>query len=172
MTTGDHERSVVRFSEVLVVSRSLFLEDLEVGQAWTGGPIEMKEADIVRFAREFDPQPMHVDAEAAAKGRFGGLIASGWHVAAAVMRDFVDAAPFGETPLLGLKVDDLQWRSAVRPGDILSIRREIVEVRRSESKPDRGVLTMKMIVTNQRGEVAMSFLNLIQIPARPDRSAD
>jgi len=150
-----------------LTAHSLFLEDLAVGQVWTGGPIEMTEADIVRFAREFDPQPMHIDPEAAAKGRFGGLIASGWHVASVVMREFVDSAPFGDTPLLGLKVDDLQWRSAVRPGDRLSIRREIIDVRRSDSKPDRGVLTMKMTVTNQRGEVAMSFVNLIQIPARP-----
>lgn len=91
--------------EVMVAVRSLFLEDLEIGQVWTGGPIEMTEADIIRFAREYDPQPMHVDAEAAAKGRFGGLIASGWHVASVVMREFVDSAPFGDTPLLGLKVD-------------------------------------------------------------------
>jgi acyl dehydratase len=156
----------------MVASRSLFLEDLEVGQVWTGGPIAMTEVDIVRFAQAYDPQPMHVDPAAAAKGRFGGLIASGWHIASVVMREFVESAPFGDTPLLGLKVDDLQWRTAVRPGDQLSIRREIVDVRRSESKPDRGVLTMRMTVTNQRGEVAMSFVNLIQIPARPDRDAD
>lgn len=155
-----------------MASRSLFLEDLEVGQVWTGGPIAMTEADIVHFAQAYDPQPMHVDPAAAAKGRFGGLIASGWHIASVVMREFVESAPFGDTPLLGLKVDDLQWRTAVRPGDQLSIRREIVDVRRSESKPDRGVLTMRMTVTNQRGEVAMSFVNLIQIPARPDRDAD
>ncbi|KQZ64355.1 enoyl-CoA hydratase [Sphingopyxis sp. Root1497] len=151
---------------MILAAHSLFLEDLEIGQVWTGGPIEMTEADIIRFAREYDPQPMHVDAEAAARGRFGGLIASGWHVAAVVMREFVDSAPFGDTPLLGLKVDDLQWRSAVRPGDLLSIRREIIDVRRSDSKPDRGVLTMLMTVTNQHGAVAMSFVNLIQIPAR------
>lgn len=155
-----------------MASRSLFLEDLAVGQVWTGGPIAMTEADIVRFAQAYDPQPMHVDPAVAAKGRFGGLIASGWHIASVMMREFVESAPFGDTPLLGLKVDDLQWRTAVRPGDQLSIRREIVDVRRSESKPDRGVLTMRMTVTNQRGEVAMSFVNLIQIPARPDRDAD
>ncbi|MDZ3832440.1 MAG: MaoC family dehydratase [Sphingopyxis sp.] len=149
-----------------MTKRALFLEDLEVGQTWTGGPIEMSEDDIIRFAREFDPQPMHVDPVAAASGRFGGLIASGWHVAAAVMREFVDSAPFGDTPLLGLKVDDLQWRHAVRPGDRLSVKREIVDLRRSESKPDRGVLTMRMTITNQDGDVAMSFVNLIQIPAR------
>lgn len=145
---------------------ALFLEDLEPGQVWHGGPIEMREADIVRFASEFDPQPMHIDADAAAKGRFGGLIASGWHVAALVMRDFVDKAPFGDTPMLGLKVDDLQWRHAVRAGDVLSITREIVDVTRSRSKPDRGVVSMRMTVTNQDAVVVMSFLNLIQVPAR------
>lgn len=149
------------------MSKSVFLDDLTIGQSWAGGPIAMTEADIVRFAREYDPQPMHIDAAAAAGGRFGGIIASGWHVAAVVMRDFVDAAPFGDTPLLGLKVDDLQWRLAVRPGDVLHIRREVVDVARSKSKPDRGVLTMRMTVTNQDDAVVMSFVNLIQMPTRP-----
>lgn len=149
------------------MSKSVFLDDLTIGQSWAGGPIAMTEADIVRFAREYDPQPMHIDASAAAAGRFGGLIASGWHVAAVVMRDFVEAAPFGDTPLLGLKVDDLQWRLAVRPGDVLHIRREVVDVARSKSKPDRGVLTMRMTVTNQDDAVVMSFTNLIQMPTRP-----
>ena len=145
---------------------SLFLEDLQIGQKWHGGPIAMTQEDIVRFAREYDPQPMHMDAGAAAKGRFGGIIASGWHVAAVVMRDFVETAPFGDTPLLGLKVDDLQWLVAVRPGDELRITREITDIALSRSKPDRGVLTMRMTVTNQNDQVAMSFINLIQIPAR------
>lgn len=145
---------------------SLFLDDLEIGQSWQGGPVRMTEADILRFAREYDPQPMHIDADAAKKGRFGGLIASGWHVAAVVMRDFVETAPFGSTPLLGLKVDDLQWRIPVRPGDILSINREILAIAQSRSKPDRGTISMQMTVTNQQGELVMSFVNLIQIPAR------
>ncbi|KKI22497.1 enoyl-CoA hydratase [Sphingomonas sp. Ag1] len=142
----------------------MYLNDLEIGQRWAGGPITLTEAEIIRFAEEFDPQPMHVDKEAAAAGRFGGLIASGWHVASRVMRDFVDTAPFGDTPMLGLKVDDLQWRTAVRPGDVLSITREVVDIAVSRSKPDRGVLTMRMTVTNQDGAVAMTFLNLIQMP--------
>jgi acyl dehydratase len=146
------------------VRPSLYLNDLEIGQCWSGGPITMGEADIIRFAEEFDPQPMHVDKEAAAAGRFGGLIASGWHVASRVMRDFVDKAPFGDTPMLGLKVDDLQWRHPVRPGDVLSITREVVDISASRSKPDRGVLTMRMTVTNQEGAIVMTFLNLIQMP--------
>ncbi len=149
------------------MSTSLFLDDLQIGQQWYGGPIAMTEADIIRFATEYDPQPMHIDTAAAASGRFGGIIASGWHVAAVVMRDFVDAAPFGDTPLLGLKIDDLQWRLAVRPGDVLRITREIVEIARSRSKPDRGMLTMRMTVTNQDDAVVMSFTNLMQMPARP-----
>lgn len=143
---------------------SLYLNDLEIGQRWAGGPITLTEAEIIRFAQEFDPQPMHVDKEVATAGRFGGLIASGWHVASRVMRDFVDTAPFGDTPMLGLKVDDLQWRTAVRPGDVLSITREVVDIAVSRSKPDRRVLTMRMTVTNQDGAVAMTFLNLIQMP--------
>ncbi len=144
----------------------LYLEDLVIGHFWTGGPIPMTEEAIVRFATEFDPQPMHTDVAAASEGRFGGLIASGWHVASAVMRDFVDRAPFGDTPMLGLKVDDLTWKLAVRPGDVLSIRREIIDVTRSRSKPDRGVVTMRMTVTNQHDQEVMSFTNLIQLPAR------
>jgi acyl dehydratase len=149
-----------------MAGKTLLLEDLVIGQRWSGGPISIGEADIIRFAAEYDPQPMHVDALAAAAGRFGGIIASGWHVASLVMRDFIDKAPFGETPLLGLKVDDLRWLSPVRPGDILSIDREIIAIVPSRSKPDRGVITMRMTVTNQDGVVAMSFLNAIQIPTR------
>lgn len=144
---------------------SLYLNDLRVGQTWVGGPITMTEADIVRFAAEFDPQPMHLDAAAAAEGRFGGLIASGWHVASVVMRDFVDKAPFGDTPMLGLKVDDLLWSHPVRPGDVLSVTREIIGVSPSRSKPDRGVVTMRMTVSNQDGKTVMSFVNLIQLPS-------
>jgi len=147
-------------------SRQLFLEDLQVGDRWTGGPIVMSEEAIVRFAKDYDPQPMHTDPVAAAAGRFGGLIASGWHVASLVMREFVENNPFGDTPLLGLRIDALQWLKPVRPGDVLTIDREILSVERSRSKPDRGVIKMRMTVTNQDGEVAMSFENLIQMPAR------
>jgi acyl dehydratase len=146
--------------------RQLFLEDVHAGDHFSGGPIVMREDDIIRFASEYDPQPMHTDPDAAAQSRFGGLIASGWHVAALVMRDFVDARPFGDTPLLGLRIDALQWLKPVRPGDVLTIDREILSVNRSKSRPDRGTVTMKMTVTNQHGEVAMSFENLMQVPAR------
>lgn len=82
-------------------------------------------------------------------------------------RDFVEARPFGDTPLLGLSIDQLQWRNPVRPGDTLMIRRELLSVEKSKSKPDRGTIQMKMTVTNQRDELVMSFFNLIQMPAKP-----
>lgn len=144
----------------------LYLEDLQPGDRWSGGPIVMTEADIIRFGREYDPQPMHTDKAAAEAGRFGGLIASGWHVASLVMKDFVETAPFGDTPLLGLQIDALTWQKPVRPGDVLNIERSLLTVDRSKSRPDRGVIRMRMIVANQDGDVVMSFENLIQIPAR------
>lgn len=142
-----------------------YLDDLRVGEVWLGQPFEITEAEIVEFARTYDPQPMHIDAEAAARGRFGGIIASGWHLTARVMREFVDESPFGATPMLGLRIDELCWLKAVRPGDRLQVRREILEVVRSKSRPDRGTIRTATAVTNQAGETVMSFFTLIQVPA-------
>lgn len=145
----------------------LYLDDLAPGDAWTGGPIAIDAADLVRFASEYDAQPMHIDTEAAAAGRFGGIIASGWHVTALVMRDFIANNPFGDVPLLGIGVDELRWLKPVRPGDTLVARREIVAVRRSASKPQLGTVTMRTTVTNQHDEAVLSMLNLMQFPTRP-----
>ncbi|WP_091734817.1 MaoC family dehydratase [Phenylobacterium immobile] len=142
-----------------------YLDDLKVGEVWLGQPFEITEAEIIEFARAYDPQPMHIDPEAAARGRFGGLIASGWHVASRVMREFVDESPFGATPMLGLRIDELCWLKTVRPGDRLRVRREILEVVPSKSRADRGVVRTATTVTNQDGELVMSFFTLIQVPA-------
>ena len=141
-----------------------YLDDLSVGESWTGEPFTMTEAEIIAFATQFDPQPMHVDKAAAEAGRFGGLIASGWHVCSRVMRQFVDEAYFGQTPLLGMNVDALWWVRPVRPGDVLTVRREIMEIRPSKNQPDRGVVRTKTWVTNQDGDLAMSFENQMQLP--------
>jgi acyl dehydratase len=143
-----------------------YLEDLQVGDAWESGPFSLSEAEILDFARQFDPQPMHLDPVAAAEGRFGGLIASGWHVASRVMRDFVDLAPFGVTPMLGMCIDDLCWLHPVRPGDELRVRREIVAVTPSRTRPDRGTIRTATTVTNQDCVVVLTFFNLIQMPVR------
>jgi acyl dehydratase len=141
-----------------------YLDDLTVGESWEGAPFTITEDEIVAFAEQFDPQPMHIDRAAAAEGRFGGLIASGWHVASRVMREYVDAAYFGATPMLGLSIDDLRWLRPVRPGDTLTARREILAVTRSQSRPDRGTVKTKTWVRNQDGDLVMTFENLMQLP--------
>jgi acyl dehydratase len=145
-----------------------YLEDLRIGEVWEGEPIPISQDAVIAFAQAFDPQPMHVDPDAAAAGRFGGIIASGWHVAALVMRDYVATSPFGGTPLLGLQVDGLRWEEAVRPDDVLRARREILEVTPSRSRPDRGVVRIGVTVTNQHGRTVMRYTNLLQIFSRPN----
>ena len=141
-----------------------YLDDLTVGESWEGAPFTITEAEVIAFAQQFDPQPMHMDPAAAAEGRFGGLIASGWHVASRVMREYVDAAYFGATPMLGVSIDDLRWLRPVRPGDTLKARREILAVAPSQSRPDRGTVKTKTWVRNQDGDVVMTFENLMQLP--------
>ena len=97
-------------------SDALFLNDLQVGMAWSSPPVSVTSAAIMEFAREYDPQPFHIDPVAALSGPFNGLIASGWQVAALAMRQIVEARPFGASPVLGLGVDELRWLHPVRPG--------------------------------------------------------
>src|SRR5580700_11590427 len=98
-----------------------YFEDISVGDRHPAGYVEITEAEVLAFARDFDPQPMHLDAEAAARSRFGGIIASGWHTAALAMRLIAQARPLGDTEVLGIGVENLRWRQPVRPGDTLHI---------------------------------------------------
>jgi acyl dehydratase len=143
-----------------------YLEDVHPGEASTGGPILVTEEEIVAFGRAYDPQPFHTDAAAAAAGPFGSLIASGWHVAALIMKQLVDSRPYGNTPLLGMGVEELRWLHPVRPGDRLMVRREILSTARSSSKPDRGVVRTRVDVTNQSGRTVMALTTVTQMPAR------
>ncbi len=143
-----------------------FLEDVAPGEISVGGPATITAEAIIAFGKTYDPQPFHTDPAAAAAGPFGSLIASGWHLAALVMRQIVDAAPYGATPILGMGVDELRWLAPVRPGDSLTARCEIMSVKRSASKPDRGVVKTRIDVTNQAGVTVMTMTTLTQIPAR------
>ena len=143
-----------------------YLEDFREGEIWESGSIVLGEGDIIAFARDYDPQPMHTDADAAASGPFGGLIASGLQVAALSMKLFVEAGGHGGAPIVGIGIDELRWKQAVRPGDTLRTVREVVEVRRSASKPDRGVIRTRVTVLNQRDETVMSYYALGQVRAR------
>ena len=143
-----------------------YLEDVFVGDVLAGPPIAIEEADVVAFGLAYDPQPFHTDPVASKDGMFGGLIASGWHVAALVMRQLVEQRPYGATPMLGMGVDELRWLHPVRPGDRLEVRREVVTATRSRSKPDRGVVRTAVTVTNQDGVKVMTMIGLGQMPAR------
>jgi acyl dehydratase len=143
-------------------------EDFSIGETWTSRTVVLTEDDIVRYARENDPQPIHTDPEAAAAGRFGTVIASGWQIAALSMRLFIEAGGYGDTPVVGMGIDELRWRRPVRPGDTLQVTREVIATERSRSRPEFGVVRTKVTVTNQHGEAVMTLVTLGQVPVRAD----
>jgi acyl dehydratase len=143
-----------------------WFDDLKVGMRFTSEETTVSKEDVLRFAAEFDPQPFHLDEAAAKKTIFNGLAASGWHTAAIAMRLAVTARPFGPHPLLGAGVDELRWLKPVRPGDILHLEGEVVELVPSRSKP-QGVVRLKWIAYNQNGEAVYTFNPIAIVPTRP-----
>ena len=142
-----------------------FFEDFVVGESWTSSVIQLSEADIIAFATANDPQPMHTDPVAAAEGRFGGLIASGWQVAALSMRLFIQAGGYGDTPVVGMGIDELRWKKPVRPGDSMSVTREIVDLQPA-SRPGFGIIRTRVSVINQHGDTVMTMVSIGQVPTR------
>src|SRR5712692_1868700 len=134
-----------------------YFEDLKAGDRFKSGTYKVTEEQIVSFAREFDPQPFHLDSVVARQTMFKGLIASGWHSAAITMRLFVQTLNFAEGAI-GLGVDELRWPNAVRPGDVLQVETEIVDLRESRSKPTHGVVRLRNVTTNQRGEIVQTMM--------------
>lgn len=143
-----------------------YFEDFKVGETWESAPTPVTAEEIVAFATNFDPQPMHTDAAKAAAGDFQGLIASGWHIAALSMKLFVQAGGYGETPVLGLGIDELRWRAPVRAGDVLTVKREVEELQRSRSSPGHGIVRTRVTVRNQDGTVVMTLVSAGRVPAR------
>ena len=140
-----------------------YLEDYVPGAVHEFGSIAVEEDEIIAFAQRFDPQPFHTDPRAAEQSVFGGLIASGWFTSSLMMRLFVDHYLSRVASLSSPGVDELRWLKPVRPGDVLSLRITVMEVKRSRSKPDRGVLRSYIEVLNQSHEVVMTMkaLNLL-----------
>ena len=132
-----------------------FFEDYVPGTTVDCGSFSLSEAEIIAFAKEYDPQPFHVDPVAAKDGPFGGLIASGWHTTSMMMRLLVDSYVSPESSLGAAGVDELRWPKPVRPGDTLHVRATVIEARRSSSKPDRGIVKTRMELTNQDGVLVM-----------------
>lgn len=148
------------------VTTTRHFEDFQLGDIWSSPPTLVSAAEIMAFGRDYDPQPMHTDAEHAASGPFGGLVASGWHVAAISVRVFVQAGGYGMTPVLGLGIDELRWQRPVRAGDTLTFTREVIELRRSVSNPGQGIVRTRVTASNQTGERVMTLLTAGRVPAR------
>lgn len=147
-----------------------FLEDLSVGDTFETPTVDVTEEEVLEFARRYDPQPMHVDAEAAARGAFKGLIASGWHTAALVMKLNAEAKMLGNTPMLGMGVDGLQWPLPVRPGDTLRVITEVTQITPSKSKPRFGIVGLTCTAYNQHGQVVFICKPNCWVPRRPATS--
>src|SRR5438132_6427370 len=145
-----------------------YFEDLKAGDRFKSGTYKVTEEQMVSFAREFDPQPFHLDPAVAHQTMFKGLIASGWHTAAITMRLFVQTLNFAEGAI-GLGVDELRWPNAVRPGDVLQVETEIVDLRESRSKPSHGIVRIRNVTTNQRGEVVQTMFASALVLWRSDR---
>ncbi|GAA1484754.1 MaoC family dehydratase [Brachybacterium fresconis] len=134
----------------------LSLEDLAVGDEFRSGEHALDEAQIIEYAREFDPQPFHLDASEAESSFFGGLAASGWHTASITMRLLVDSVPIGNG-VIGAG-GEIAWPRPTRPTDVLHVVSTIREIRPSRSRPDRGIVTMECLTLNQDGETCQRFV--------------
>ena len=145
-----------------------YLDDYAAGVTYDCGSVSIDQSDIISFAREFDPQPFHTDPEAAARGPYGGLIASGWHTAALVMRQLVDHYLSAQASLGSPGLDEIRWPGPVRPGDTLRVRATVLEARRSQSKPDRGIIKTVVEAVNQDGRAVMRATAINFLRVRPD----
>jgi acyl dehydratase len=148
-----------------------YFDDYVPGASYDCGSVTVSQAEIISFATQFDPQPFHVDPEAAVAGPFGGLIASGWHTSALVMRELVDHYLPAGASLGSPGIDELRWPHPVRPGDTLRVRATVTEARRSASKPDRGIMKTAIEAVNQDGQTVMSAKATNFLLVRPDSDA-
>lgn len=147
----------------------IYYDDLAVGQVFMSRAEAIGRDRIVAFGQEFDPQPQHLDEDAARGSMFGELVASGWHTAALTMRLQLDSL-MGRFPggSLGAQVEKLAWLRPVRPGDLLRARAEIMAMRPSRSRLDRGLVTIQTTTLNQRDEAVQVMTAAILAPRRPD----
>lgn len=147
--------------------REGWFEDFSVGDEIRSPGKTITESEIIDWALAYDPQPFHMDKEAAAKHMYGGLIASGWMLGALSFRLFVMTNPFGEASLGSPGIDALRWLAPVRPGDTIHVVVTVGDSRPSRSKPDRGIVTMDWAVRNQRDETVMTMQSIQLLLRRP-----
>jgi len=145
-----------------------YWDDFEVGERFVGPGISLSEAQILDFALMYDPQPFHIDREAAAESPFGGLIASGFQTLALGFRSFYQTGAINHASIGSPGIDELRWLKPVRPGDTLHTEVEVTSKRASKSKPDRGVLYLAWEVKKQTGETVLTLTGLHLLRRRPE----
>jgi acyl dehydratase len=143
-----------------------YLEDFAVGQKFGSGRLTIDEQRIKSFAAEFDPQPFHLDDEAARGSIFGGLAASGWHTAALTMRLLVESDLKPAGGIIGAGFDEFRWPRPVRPGDELHLESEVLEVRPSKSRPEQGMIKVRTTTLNQNDEAVQISVGNLVVPRR------
>jgi acyl dehydratase len=147
-----------------------YLDDFAVGQVFRSGRIRVEADRIKSFAAEFDPQPFHLDPEAATHTFFRGLVASGWHTAALTMRLLADSELKPAGGIIGLGFEELRWPRPVRPGDELFLRAEVLEVRPSQSRPEQGLIKIRVTTLNQTGEAVLTQVGTLLVRRRASAS--
>ncbi len=148
-----------------------YFEDFQIGERFSSPGATLSESQILDFAMSYDPQPFHLDMEAAAESSYGGLIASGFQTLALGFRMFYQANVINACSLGSPGMDELRWLAPVRPGDTLHTEVEVVAKRESRSRPDRGTLTMAYEIKTQTGEIVMTFTGIHILRCRPDAEA-
>lgn len=145
-----------------------YLEDFAVGQTFSSGRLKMETESIKAFAASYDPQPFHLDEAAARGSLFRGLVASGWHTAAVTMRLLVGSELKPAGGLIGASIDEMRWPKPVRPGDELRVEVEVLEVRRSRSRPEQGMVRARLTTLNQDSEPVQTFIvNMVVLARAP-----
>ena len=167
MPEMDLRRSPALDYEVMEAMRRLYLEDFAAGQKYGTGRLRIDAAAIKAFAAAFDPQPFHLDEDAARASFFGGLSASGWHTAAVTMRLLVEGGLRPAGGIIGTRAEELKWPRAVRPGDELEVEAEVLEVRPSRSRPGQGYVKCRATTLNQRREPVQVLVMNLLVEARP-----
>jgi acyl dehydratase len=151
------------------VHRLVYLDDLHLGQRFTSGAHGLDVSQVIAFASQFDPQPFHLDEAAAKATMFGGLVASGWHTASITMRLLVRSGLPMAGGLVGASAE-ISWPKPTRPDDVLQVESEVIEIRPSRSRPDRGIVKVRSETRNQRGEVVQILVSTLVVPRRPQSS--
>jgi len=145
-----------------------YYEDIDVGTTETFGAYEVTREELLDFASKYDPQPFHLDEDAAKRSVFGSLCTSGWHTCAMTMRMMVEH--MRETGFAGLGspgIDNIRWKKPVFPGDVLSVRTKIADKRESQSRPNLGLVKSDYEIMNQKGEVVMTMTTNVMVAKRP-----